>query len=795
MKKILFVLLILCMACICSASVLDSKGKKVSFNLINNGTPVPIVIPDDADKNLQQTAEEAKTYFRQIFGIDLPVMKESEYEGNSCISLGKTELVRFIYENVLNALNEDGICLRCDEENLYIFGGVWLGDRNALYTLLEEDLGCRWWDRAGNLDDTQNIHRTIPNISEPVIKFVPRWYNPPFIIRDPRHNEMWGDAFIKGNRIHWLDMALGTHSSFDLVPPEKYFESHPEYFSEENGKRVPNQVCWSHPDIIKIMTDGIRAELIKTGKNIIGVSPQDGVPPCDCEKCRSLSEKEGTKAAPIFTALNTICQNLEKDFPNVKIVTLAYLHYVEAPKTIKPHKNLLVQVCSDTVEWYKPFATYDEVQKFPKDCKGWLDTGANVMVWTYVQNLDHYLLPYPNYQQMQKNLRILRDWKVLGDYAQGAFALPGDIEFAEDGFIKSWVFAHLMWNPDLDYKALREEFITNWYGESAEPILEYEKLLDALYDDNHKTFKVGDESTYVLGSHPLLPIGRIRYAPNVELYTDEFADKCMALSQKALDLAKTDEMKHRVKLFRASALYLNIGRNVGWTNVNLKFTPLKYDSSKRELYMSWWKELKAIVDEYGITCLGETERKYMKNNGEFYMTSLRDALLTDMDSISVREIKTPWKFSTDPESNINPLAEDYDISKWTDMPCNTNWETVIGDYDGDAWYKRSENFTEEEAAKKHIFLVFGAVDESATVYVNGKLVIEHTTDRFKLPGTELWNKPFCADVKPFLKPGENQICVKVHDERNAGGIWEPVKFLSTDQELSESAVLIIGSQK
>jgi len=148
-------------------------------------------------------------------------------------------------------------------------------------------------------------------------------------------------------------------------------------------------------------------------------------------------------------------------------------------------------------------------------------------------------------------------------------------------------------------------------------------------------------------------------------------------------------------------------------------------------------------------------------------------------------ITSDWYFITDPE-NKGDSSKYYNnnIDKWINMPCNTNWETVIGPYDGCAWYKRFENFSDEDIKNfKYIYLSFGAVDEEATVYVNGKKIGEHTVKSTSLPPSTLWNMPFYIDIKSGIKKGQNNITVKVFDEGNAGGIYLPVKILFTNKDM------------
>lgn len=148
-------------------------------------------------------------------------------------------------------------------------------------------------------------------------------------------------------------------------------------------------------------------------------------------------------------------------------------------------------------------------------------------------------------------------------------------------------------------------------------------------------------------------------------------------------------------------------------------------------------------------------------------------------------INTDWYFITDPANKGE--SEKYfndNTEKWLNMPCNTNWETVIGDYDGFAWYKRFENFSKKQYENyKYVYLSFGAVDEEATVYVNGKKIGEHTAKSTGLNAATLWNMAFNINIKSGLKDGKNNITIKVHDQSHAGGIYLPVKIIYSNKDL------------
>ncbi len=142
----------------------------------------------------------------------------------------------------------------------------------------------------------------------------------------------------------------------------------------------------------------------------------------------------------------------------------------------------------------------------------------------------------------------------------------------------------------------------------------------------------------------------------------------------------------------------------------------------------------------------------------------------------------PWFFRQDPtEQGIkeNWFAQDATPAEWTPVKVPGFWaETeAVGNYQGIGWYRT--NFTlPAEWKGKSLRLLFGSVDEQAWIYVNGKLVREHSE---KSEGKEfglLWEEAFTADVSPeslnYGKDKENVLAVRVNNSAMNGGIWRPV---------------------
>jgi hypothetical protein len=127
-----------------------------------------------------------------------------------------------------------------------------------------------------------------------------------------------------------------------------------------------------------------------------------------------------------------------------------------------------------------------------------------------------------------------------------------------------------------------------------------------------------------------------------------------------------------------------------------------------------------------------------------------------------------WLFHTDPKGQgeasgwQQPGLND---SRWQMVRTAEWWEPQIGPYDGVAWYRRTIDIPTGTTC-----LWFGAVDESAWVYLDGELVGQHDE------GESGWDQRFRIDLPANLTPGNHMLAVKVLDRTLKGGIWKSIKL-------------------
>ena len=114
------------------------------------------------------------------------------------------------------------------------------------------------------------------------------------------------------------------------------------------------------------------------------------------------------------------------------------------------------------------------------------------------------------------------------------------------------------------------------------------------------------------------------------------------------------------------------------------------------------------------------------------------------------------------------LAQD-DASGWDDMPVPSLWEEAgLNGMDGVAWYRTGFDLEAREA-RSGVRLGLGRIDDTDTAWVNG-VEVGQTAMQYDLP--RVYEVPASA-----LRPGRNEIAVRVTDVGGGGGIHgEPAEL-------------------
>ncbi|HPG65276.1 MAG TPA: DUF4838 domain-containing protein [Candidatus Hydrogenedentes bacterium] len=452
------------------------------ITLVENGaSPYAIAVSADPIPAEQTAARELQAYLAEVTGCTLEIISELESRGTGrWIMVGPQASVTEALPNFdWAAAGHDGIVMKTAGDNIILAGGRPRGTLYAVYTFLEDVVGCRWWS------STEQYVPKKPTITIPPLDVT---YTPKLRCREAFYRDAFDGTFAarcKCNghfeRIpeeyggHYTILGW-CHTFYQLLPPEEYFEAHPEWYSEIDGKRVKDgaQLC--------LTNDEMRAEFTKKAlewirrdpsSGIISISQNDWHGWCTCPACRAVEEEEGAHSGPIIRFVNRVAEDVEKEFPDMLIETLAYSYTREAPKLARPRDNVVVRLCSIECSYSQPLGTGPQNETFKRDMDQWSAMAHHLYIWDYVTNFCNYIQPHPNMRVLAPNIRFFIDHKAIGLFEQGDSGCSCS-DFPE---LRAWVLAHLMWNPDRDENALINEFLDGYYGPAAQPLRQYIDLI------------------------------------------------------------------------------------------------------------------------------------------------------------------------------------------------------------------------------------------------------------------------------------------------------------------------------
>ena len=466
--RIITFAVVLCLGahCLHAADPYLVKKGKTNFKIVLSDTPQPIE---------ETAAKELKTYLEKITDTRWTIASEKDVrEKDAQILVGySSRAKKFFPEIEPDKIPYDGIEVHLKKNKLLLTGHKQRGALYAVNTFLEDVLGVRWWTSTEQRIPSYRDFKLKPvNISHaPKLIYREAYYkdanDPLFTVRMKCNGAL--SAKITPEYGDYHRFAYFVHSFYSLIPPGKYFEDHPEWFSEINGERKYEraQLCLTNEEMRKELTkNAIETLRNRAGANFISISQNDWRGFCTCEKCSKIAEAEGSQSGLMVKFVNEVAEAIEKEFPDVFVETLAYQYTRKPPTNVKPRHNVIIRLCTIECSFVQPL-TGDQNKSLAEDMKGWSKIANQLFVWDYVTNFHSYILPHPNLRVLAPNIRFFVDNGTIGLFEQGdSYCTVGD--FVR---LRNWVMSKLMWDPSLDEKKLTREFLDEYYGSKAAPFL------------------------------------------------------------------------------------------------------------------------------------------------------------------------------------------------------------------------------------------------------------------------------------------------------------------------------------
>ena len=461
------------------AAALLATTPSFAFTIAKEGKPACVIVSQPgataAEKN---AAQDLAATLRNITGAEFQII-EAESAPAQSIIVGPGPAAQASFPKVaFDQLGLEEIVIRTSGSRLLLAGGRPRGTLYAVSQFLQRQCGVRWWAPWA-------AH--IPRQATLEVPTLDVRYRPVFESRDPfwypAFNTRWAVRNFSNSQSANIPDDLGgcirykgfVHTFYPLIPPEEYFAKHPEWYSLIKGKRTHQnaQLCLMNPELRTQMVARVKQWLRESPEaRIVSVSQNDWHGCCECDQCKAIDDAEGSHAGSLLDFVNYVAAQIEAEFPQVAVDTLAYQYTRKPPKTIKPRPNVIVRLCSIECNFREPLDAPANA-KFADDIRGWAKICDRLYIWDYTTDFAHYLQPHPNWFVLGPNVRFFAGNHVRGLFEQGAYQGYGS-EFAE---LRGWVLAQLLWNPQQDDRALINEFLDGYYGPAAPAIRRYLELM------------------------------------------------------------------------------------------------------------------------------------------------------------------------------------------------------------------------------------------------------------------------------------------------------------------------------
>lgn len=564
-----------------------------------------IIIPEMATEREAFAASEIQKYILKISGATLPIISDNAEIDSNMILIGgpgrNKATLNYITENEFDKIvpGPDGLIIKTFGDNVLVLAGSSKnpnererGTIYAVYEFLEKYLGCSFtaYGKIGG-----GYGEFIPSASDIKIDSIEYIKGRADLSYRTAIVQFYGFSHIKPNSdanhgltisfIDWMaknrlnrillmmnsyetiktngvleeiekrgiSLTVGHHDSgmFFLPPcgnevfPEKYFETHPEYYRlQPDGSRFFAETKWNgqlifdmrNPGCIEQIAENIKKWLKENSYvDIVNLWPND----CDDLQCVCSECSKYSKTDNYAYFVNEIAKAVNKEYPDVKIDMIVYLDLWEPPLDVDIDRGVLVEVST--------WGPGNILRRFGlKDGSGLIGTDVekNAMEWSKIAGgmvyYDYYMTNFGSNQvycpMADEIIKIYENFKGKG-YCCGTGSQMEAYNLWNYLF-NFYTHGRKSYDTSLSMEELLERF-TKIFGKGGEYIKEYIRYVEDFFEGQVPNGK--DSAAY--------------FASNVD------KNKVYDLFEKAYDAQPEGNLRDNIRLmrmaFRYSDLYIN----------------------------------------------------------------------------------------------------------------------------------------------------------------------------------------------------------------------------------------------
>ncbi len=560
------------------------------------------------------------------------------------------------------------------------------------------------------------------------------------------------EEWMKRLRMGGFYFPAGSHGI--AMGKETSIEADPELYALVGGKRTERQLCISNPEVLRRAIEAVKATFRQYPEvPWYGMGPNDGGGFCECSRCIALDggDWDPFSVGPGVTDryiwfFNQVLDGIKDEFPEKKIGFYVYHTYMRPPVKIKPNPRIVPAIAPIGLCRVHGLSNpvCPERSYLKEIVQAWSQLLPEIYVHGYWYNLADPGMLFIQTHRMRDEIPYYASQNITGFRTEcnGQWAVQGP---------SLYLAAKLMWNAHADPDVILHDFCDKLFGPAARPMLDYFELLDRqMRDADHHT-----GSAFNL----------------LQFYPGAVREKAAALIARAKSLAVESPYRERVGMFAEGFFYAEaFARMVEARD--------RHDWEASHAHLLEMDRLRERLMSYDPPMLSDAAERHLER---FFRLPVEQGYQRSHggNRLAAR-LEDRWDFLIDPQKvggSLNYERVGLRGGSWQSVP---TWSSTWSDlglryYRGLAWYRQTVEIPAEFTGKR-IFIWFGGVDESARVWVNGKLVGTGPTSAFT---------PFELDATTAVNPGKNEVTVCVAnqktDELGTGGITAPAFFYAPEK--------------
>jgi hypothetical protein len=455
----------------------DARAERIA--LAEGGQPqATIVLPAEAGDRLEAAATDLQHYVHAICGVELPIERDGRPVGGTGLYIGECEPTTDA-DMPPDGANPEGYAIRVRDGNVFFVGRWPTPTYFAVASFIEDNLGVRWfapgelWEYVPEGQPGELLVEAEERVTTPGTS--------PRIWSGHAWTEDWNQWNLRNKTVMGEVVPRRQFQNFlqRVFPPEKYGETHPEYYPLINGKRwIPGEgdrywrPCESNPEVLRLTVEYARQwfdEHPLVDSFSLGMDDISHL--CGCENCRAMDPRPDSYEKREFSDrhykfVNAVAREVATTHLDRYIGTLIYNIARTPPETVeKLEDNVFGFITETSALWWqegRKEADHELTREWARRCK-------------HLSRYDYYgmgcLTPRVYPHAMAEQLKFDKSLGIEGMYTEVYTFLPNTAPMI-------WAFAKLQWDHTLDIDKLLSDFYAKMFGDAAPVMKEYFDLLE-----------------------------------------------------------------------------------------------------------------------------------------------------------------------------------------------------------------------------------------------------------------------------------------------------------------------------